>query len=55
MASLIRSDADPRWVSPADPLHMREGDVAAIAAARPLRYVGHLKYTPPAANTGETP
>jgi hypothetical protein len=40
------SDADPRWVSPADLLHMREGDVD-VAAARPLRYVGHLKYTPP--------
>ena len=41
------SDADPRWVSPADLLHMREGDVATLTAARPLRYVGHLKYTPP--------
>lgn len=49
------SDMDPRWVSPADLLHMREGDVSTIAAARPLRYVGHLKYTPPAVNTGEAP
>ena len=42
------SDADPRWVSPADLLHMREGDVATLTAARPLRYVGHLKYMAPA-------
>jgi hypothetical protein len=39
--------ADPRWVSPADLLHMREGDVPSIAATQPLRYVGHLKYNPP--------
>lgn len=39
-------DADPRWVSPADLLHMREGDVATLAAARPLRYVRHLEYSP---------
>ena len=39
------SDADPHWVSPADLLHMREGDVATLGPARPLRYVGHLKYT----------
>ncbi len=39
--------ADPRWVSPADLLHMREGDVPTIAATQPLRYVGHLKYNPP--------
>lgn len=36
--------ADPRWVSPADLLHMREGDVPSISAHQPLRYVGHLKY-----------
>lgn len=41
------TEADPRWVSPADLLHMREGDLSTLAAARPLRYVGHLKYTPP--------
>lgn len=39
--------ADPRWVSPADLLHMREGDVPSIAATQPLRYVGHLKYNAP--------
>ena len=49
------SDADPRWVSPADLLHMREGDVATIAAARPLRYVGHLKYTPPTVVVTDAP
>jgi len=38
--------ADPRWVSPADLLHMREGDVPSIPAHQPLRYVGHLKYQP---------
>jgi hypothetical protein len=38
--------ADPRWVSPADLLHMREGDVPSIPATQPLRYVGHLKYSP---------
>jgi cell wall-associated NlpC family hydrolase len=49
------SDVDPRWVSPADLLHMREGDVATIAAARPLRYVGHLKYAPPPAVVSDAP
>ena len=49
------SDADPRWVSPADLLHMREGDVASLTAARPLRYVGHLKYTPPPVAVADAP
>lgn len=40
------SDADPRAASPADLLHLREGDVSTLTMARPLRYVGHLKYTP---------
>lgn len=51
-AGVPLTDADPRWVSPADVLHMREGDVATISPAKPLRYVGHLKYTPPQA-TGQ--
>ena len=38
------TDADPRIVSPADILHMREGDVPSIAIHKPLRHVGHLKY-----------
>jgi uncharacterized protein YycO len=37
------TDADPRLLSPADILHMREGDVASVRIARPLRYLGHLK------------
>jgi hypothetical protein len=49
------SDVDPRWVSPADLLHMREGDVATLAAARPLRYVGHLKYTAPTVAVTDAP
>nr|WP_183637103.1 YaeF family permuted papain-like enzyme [Niveibacterium umoris] len=35
--------ADPTWVSPADILHMREGDVSSIRIEQPLSYVGHLK------------
>ena len=46
-AGLPVTTADPRWVSPADLLHMREGDVPSIPATQPLRYVGHLKYNPP--------
>jgi uncharacterized protein YycO len=46
-AGLPITSADPRWVSPADLLHMREGDVPSIAATQPLRYIGHLKYNPP--------
>ena len=42
------STADPRWVSPADLLHMREGDVATLGASQPLQYVGHLKAMPAA-------
>jgi hypothetical protein len=34
---------------------MREGDVATIAAARPLHYVGHLKYTPPTVVVTDAP
>jgi cell wall-associated NlpC family hydrolase len=41
--------ADPRWVSPADILHMREGDVPSISVVQPLTYLGHLKYVAPAA------
>lgn len=40
------TSATPAWVSPSDLLHMREGDVPAIAATVPLRYVGHLRCTP---------
>ena len=41
------TDADPRLVSPADILHMREGDVPSFSIRVPLRYVGHLKYDRP--------
>jgi hypothetical protein len=40
------TDADPRIVSPADILHMREGDVPSIRASRQLAYVGLLKRAP---------
>ena len=42
-AGLPITDADARLVSPADILHMREGDVPSVAIHQPLRYVGHLK------------
>lgn len=38
------ADADPRWISPADIMHMREGDVPSLKVTQPLQYVGHLKY-----------
>ncbi|MEX2239402.1 MAG: YiiX/YebB-like N1pC/P60 family cysteine hydrolase [Burkholderiales bacterium] len=38
------TDADPRLISPADILHMREGDVSSFKVNQPLRLVGHLKY-----------
>ena len=43
-AGLSMTDADPRLISPADILHMREGDVPAFRTHRPLRQVGYLKY-----------
>lgn len=44
-AGLPITDAHPRWVSPADILHMREGDVPSIRTHQPLSYVGHLKFS----------
>ncbi len=41
------SDADPRWVNPADLLLMRGAEVGTLAEARPLGCVGHLTYTAP--------
>lgn len=41
------TDADPRLITPADILHMREGDVSSVSVRQPLRSVGHLKYDPP--------
>ncbi|WP_341675674.1 hypothetical protein [Niveibacterium sp. SC-1] len=36
----VRAD----WISPADILHMREGDVPSMVVSQPLTYVGHLKF-----------
>jgi Permuted papain-like amidase enzyme, YaeF/YiiX, C92 family len=41
--------ADARLISPADILHMREGDVSSVKIARQLRYVGSLKNRRPMA------
>lgn len=45
-AGLPITDANPRWISPADILHMREGDVPSIKIHQALSYVGHLKFFP---------
>jgi uncharacterized protein YycO len=42
-AGLPLTDADPRLISPADILHMREGDVSSFAIRKPLQFVGHLR------------
>jgi len=47
-AGLPLTQADPRLLSPADLLHMREGDVPSVHSQQVLQYVGHLKYQPPA-------
>ncbi|KAF0815447.1 hypothetical protein IGB42_00528 [Andreprevotia sp. IGB-42] len=44
VAGLPITDVNPRWVSPADILHMREDDVPSIKIHQPLVYVGHLKF-----------
>jgi cell wall-associated NlpC family hydrolase len=46
-AGLPLTDAAPRWLSPMDILHMREGDVPSVKVRQTLAYVGHLKYTAP--------
>lgn len=46
-AGLPITDADPRWISPADILHMREGDVPSVRVHDALLYLGHLKLAPP--------
>ena len=45
-AGLPLTQARARWLTPADILHMREGDVSALPVEQPLVYVGHLKKTP---------
>ena len=42
-AQLPLITADPLLVSPADLLHMREGDVPSVRTEQALQYVGHLK------------
>lgn len=46
-AGIPITDADPRLITPADILHMREGDVPSVRIHRQLVHVGHLKYQPP--------
>jgi hypothetical protein len=46
-AGLPLTDAAPRWLSPRDILHMREGGVPSVKVRQSLAYVGHLKYTAP--------
>lgn len=46
-AGLPLTTADPRLLSPADLLHMREGDVPSVHSHQALLYVGHLKVPPP--------
>lgn len=53
-AGLPVTDADPRWLSPSDILHMREDDVPAVKVRVPLVYVGHLKYPQEPATAGAT-
>jgi hypothetical protein len=45
-AGLPITDADPRFISPADILHMREGDVPSVRIHESLVYLGHLKTAP---------
>jgi hypothetical protein len=40
------TQAEPKWISPADIMHMREGDVSTLPVEQRLVYVGHLKPTP---------
>jgi hypothetical protein len=51
-AGLPLTDADPRLLSPADLLHMREGDVPSVRTHQALQYVGHLKFEPGAPASG---
>ena len=46
-AGLAITDADSSLISPADLLHMREGDVSSVRIRRQLQQVGHLKYERP--------
>lgn len=50
-AKLPLTTADPLLVSPADLLHMREGDVPSVRTEQALLYVGHLKAGPAVVDT----
>ena len=50
-ARLPLTTANPLLVSPADLLHMREGDVPSVRTEQALQYVGHLKSGPPVTDT----
>jgi uncharacterized protein YycO len=54
-AGIPMTDADPRWISPADIMHMREGDVPSMRARQTLAYVGHLKFRAPLAPDNDNP
>lgn len=45
VAGLPLTTANPLLVSPADLLHMREGDVPSVSTEQALQYLGHLKLT----------
>ncbi|CAN7619235.1 YiiX/YebB-like N1pC/P60 family cysteine hydrolase [Acidovorax sp. LjRoot194] len=47
-AQLPLTDASALLISPADLLHMREGDVPSVQIKQALQYVGHLKGGQPA-------
>jgi len=53
-AGVPLTTARSTWHSPADIMHMREGDVATLPVNQPLVYVGHLKLTPWAASHADT-
>jgi hypothetical protein len=46
-AGVALTGADPRLISPADILHMREGDVSSVNIVTPLQYVGRLRSDQP--------
>ena len=46
-AGVLVTNADPRMISPADILHMREGDVSSVKIPKQLHYVGRLKHERP--------
>jgi hypothetical protein len=55
VAGLPLTTANPLLVSPADLLHMREGDVPSVTTEQSLQYLGHLKLAqvPPSSTLGQ--